>query len=256
MICKDYDDIQIAFILHTYALRVFTLLALVKLVLIEIKCLIKVYAVSNASRQNLVFCVFWFCVIWTTSSYASYFKLRPRLAVCRQTLLQLLATERTWLMVCFWGGPAEPFRSLMPFWPAGENMEDYINLALQVSDYAYPGCSLRGGGVCFQLPRSRRRGPLKSPPWWQWALTIPLRQRFRKLQTRRRLLSCRPWTPYQAFSSLKTHYLHWLAHRIIHKMPHLPLYFVLSLWFQCGKNLKALQCLYLLIFLSIINSCW
>ncbi|XP_026115145.1 uncharacterized protein LOC113093793 [Carassius auratus] len=33
-------------------------------------------------------CLAWFCVIWTTSSYASYFKLRPRLAVCRRTRLE------------------------------------------------------------------------------------------------------------------------------------------------------------------------
>ncbi|XP_026145924.1 uncharacterized protein LOC113120203 [Carassius auratus] len=39
-------------------------------------------------------------------------------------------------MVFFWGGLAEPFKSLMPFWHPDETLEDYINLALQLSGSA------------------------------------------------------------------------------------------------------------------------
>ncbi len=37
------------------------------------------------------------------------------------------ATEETCLMVFFWGGLAEPFKSLMPYWHPEESLEEYIN---------------------------------------------------------------------------------------------------------------------------------
>ncbi len=40
------------------------------------------------------------------------------------------ATEKTCLMVFFWGGLAEPFKSLMPYWHPEESLEEYINRAL------------------------------------------------------------------------------------------------------------------------------
>lgn len=43
------------------------------------------------------------------------------------------ATENTYLMVFSWGGLAEPFKSLMPYWHPKEALEDYINLTLQLS---------------------------------------------------------------------------------------------------------------------------
>ncbi len=34
------------------------------------------------------------------------------------------ATEKTCLMVFFWGGLVEPFKSLMPYWHPEESLED------------------------------------------------------------------------------------------------------------------------------------
>ncbi len=47
------------------------------------------------------------------------------------------ATEKTCLMVFFWGGLAEPFKSRMPYWTPEESLEDYINLALHLSGSAF-----------------------------------------------------------------------------------------------------------------------
>ncbi|KAF4110736.1 hypothetical protein G5714_007767 [Onychostoma macrolepis] len=47
------------------------------------------------------------------------------------------ATEKTCLMVIFWGGLAEPYKSLMPYWAPEESLEDYINLALHLSGSAF-----------------------------------------------------------------------------------------------------------------------
>ncbi len=46
------------------------------------------------------------------------------------------ATEKTCLMVIFWGGLAEPFKSRMPYWVPEESLEDYINLAMNLSGLA------------------------------------------------------------------------------------------------------------------------
>ncbi|KAF4109742.1 hypothetical protein G5714_008994 [Onychostoma macrolepis] len=40
-------------------------------------------------------------------------------------------------MVIVWGGLAEPFKSLMPYWAPEESLEDYINLALHLSGSAF-----------------------------------------------------------------------------------------------------------------------
>ncbi len=47
------------------------------------------------------------------------------------------AKEKTCLMIIFWGGLAEPFKSLMPYWTPEESLEDYINLALHLSGSAF-----------------------------------------------------------------------------------------------------------------------
>ncbi len=39
------------------------------------------------------------------------------------------AMEKTCLMITFWGGLGEPFRSQMPYCVPEESLEDYINLA-------------------------------------------------------------------------------------------------------------------------------
>ncbi len=45
------------------------------------------------------------------------------------------AMEKACLMVTFWGGLGEPFRSCMPYWNPEESLEDYINLALSLSAF-------------------------------------------------------------------------------------------------------------------------
>ncbi len=47
------------------------------------------------------------------------------------------AMENICLMVVFWGGLAEPFKSRMPYWVPEELLEDYINLALNLSGSAF-----------------------------------------------------------------------------------------------------------------------
>ncbi len=47
------------------------------------------------------------------------------------------ATEKTCLMVIFWGGLAKPFKSRMHYWVPEESLEDYINLALNLSGSAF-----------------------------------------------------------------------------------------------------------------------
>ncbi len=46
------------------------------------------------------------------------------------------ATEKTCLMVNFWGGLAEPFKSRMTYWVPDESLEDYINLAMNLCGLA------------------------------------------------------------------------------------------------------------------------
>ncbi len=47
------------------------------------------------------------------------------------------ATEKTCLLVFFWGGLSEPFKSRMPYWNPQELLEDYLNLALHLSGSAF-----------------------------------------------------------------------------------------------------------------------
>ncbi len=53
---------------------------------------------------------------------------RDFVGVARQS-----ATEEACLMVFFWGGLAEPFKSQMPYWHPKDSLEEYINLALSLS---------------------------------------------------------------------------------------------------------------------------
>ncbi len=45
--------------------------------------------------------------------------------------------EKACLMVFFWGGLAEPFKSRMPYWHPEESLEEYINLALNLRCSAF-----------------------------------------------------------------------------------------------------------------------
>ncbi len=47
------------------------------------------------------------------------------------------ATEKTCLLVFFWGGLSEPFKSRMPYWNPEELLQDYVNLALRLSGSAF-----------------------------------------------------------------------------------------------------------------------
>ncbi len=47
------------------------------------------------------------------------------------------ATEKTCLLVFFWGGLAEPFKTRMPYWNPEESLEGYLNLALRLSCAAF-----------------------------------------------------------------------------------------------------------------------
>ncbi len=48
-----------------------------------------------------------------------------------------LATEKTCLLIFFWGGLAEPFKSRMPYWNPEMLLEDYLILALHLSGSAF-----------------------------------------------------------------------------------------------------------------------
>ncbi|KAF4100021.1 hypothetical protein G5714_018217 [Onychostoma macrolepis] len=86
------------------------------------------------------------------------------------------ATEKTCLMVIFWGGLADPFKSMMPYWAPEESLEDYINLALQLSGSAFrvelaaepaPEAAIKGakGLVCrtqYLQPAPRASGLIRS----------------------------------------------------------------------------------------------
>ncbi len=47
------------------------------------------------------------------------------------------ATEKTCLMVIFWGGLADSFKSMMPYWAPEVSLEEYVNLALHLSSSAF-----------------------------------------------------------------------------------------------------------------------
>ncbi len=57
---------------------------------------------------------------------------RDFMEVARQS-----ATEEACLMVFFWGGLAEPFKSRMPYWHPEDSLEGYINLALNLTGSAF-----------------------------------------------------------------------------------------------------------------------
>ncbi len=68
------------------------------------------------------------------------------------------AMENTCLMVVFWGGLAEPFKSRMPYWVPEELLEDYINLALNLSGSAFR-VELAAEPAPFQKPAESTPGP-------------------------------------------------------------------------------------------------
>ncbi len=47
------------------------------------------------------------------------------------------SAQETCLMVFFWGGLVEPFKSRMPYWHPEESLEHYVNLALRLSGSAF-----------------------------------------------------------------------------------------------------------------------
>ncbi len=53
---------------------------------------------------------------------------RDFVGVARQSV-----TEEACLVVFFWGGLVEPFKSQMPYWHPEDSLEGYINLALSLS---------------------------------------------------------------------------------------------------------------------------
>ncbi len=61
------------------------------------------------------------------------------------------AMEKTCLMVIFWGGLAEPFKSRMSYWVPEESLEDYINLALNLS------------GSTFRVELTAEPAPFREP---------------------------------------------------------------------------------------------
>ncbi len=47
------------------------------------------------------------------------------------------ATEKTCLMVIFWEGLADSFKSMMTYWAPEVSLEEYVNLALHLSSSAF-----------------------------------------------------------------------------------------------------------------------
>ncbi len=71
---------------------------------------------------------------------------RDFVGVARQS-----ATEEACLMVFFWGGLAEPFKSRMPYWHPEDSLEGYINLALSLS------------GSTFRMESTPEPAPFREP---------------------------------------------------------------------------------------------
>ncbi len=77
---------------------------------------------------------------------------RDFVGVARQS-----ATEEACLMVFFWGGLAEPFKSRMPYWHPEDSLEGYVNLALSLS-----GSTFRMESTPEPAPPVSRQSPLQS----------------------------------------------------------------------------------------------
>ncbi len=71
---------------------------------------------------------------------------RDFMGVARQS-----ATKEACLMVFFWGGLAEPFKSRMPYWHPEDSLEGYINLALSLS------------GSTFRMESTPESAPVHEP---------------------------------------------------------------------------------------------
>ncbi len=74
------------------------------------------------------------------------FYARDFVGVARQS-----AKEEACLMLFFWGGLAEPFKSQMPYWHPEASLEEYINLALSLS------------GSAFGMESAPKPGPFREP---------------------------------------------------------------------------------------------
>ncbi len=62
-----------------------------------------------------------------------------------------VANDKTCLMIIFWAGLAEPFKSRMPYWVTEKSLEAYINLALNLS------------GSAFRVELTAEPAPLREP---------------------------------------------------------------------------------------------
>ncbi len=58
-------------------------------------------------------------------------------AGCFWEVARRSATEKTCLLVFFWGRLAEPLRARMPYWNPEDSLEGYLNLALRLSGSAF-----------------------------------------------------------------------------------------------------------------------
>ncbi len=91
------------------------------------------------------------------------------------------AMENTCLMVVFWGGLAEPFKSRMPYWVPEELLEDYINLALNLSGSAFR-VELAAEPAPVQKPTESApepapfREPTQSAPFREPTQSAPFRE--------------------------------------------------------------------------------
>ncbi len=75
------------------------------------------------------------------------------------------ATEKTCLLVFFWGGLSEPFKSRMPYWNPEELLEDYLNLALHLSGSAFRvGSMAASAHLAPEVAASAHKAPEAAVP--------------------------------------------------------------------------------------------
>ncbi len=92
---------------------------------------------------------------------------RDFVGVARQS-----ATEEACLIVFFWGGLAEPFKSRMPYWHPEDSLEGYVNLALSLS-----GSTFRMESTPEPAPpREPTESALESAPFREPTQSAPFRE--------------------------------------------------------------------------------
>ncbi len=90
-------------------------------------------------------------------------------------------TEKTCLLVFFWGGLAEPFKSRMPYWVPEDSLEVYINQVLNLSSSAFR-VELAAEPAPFREPTESApepapfREPTESAPLCEPTKSAPLRE--------------------------------------------------------------------------------